>query len=530
MADTDILRAYLIKIGFKVDEASQKKANATTAEIGKTISALGKVAAAAAVAFVAGVNKMANELDGLYWASKRTGASAGNIKAMGFAASQLGSSADASAASLANFARLLKTKPGSEGVFKDLGIQARDANGKLRDTSDLMVEFGQALSKKDYALANQYAEFFGIDETMLNAIMDPAYAQKIAEQKQAMRDAGLDMERAAEVANKYELALGKIKMRLEGIALSVADKALPGFLAFIDGVDKSLASLMSWAGKFTSISEAVSNLMGGKAGAKPGEKPKSFFDWLVTPLSGTENGLGRPGAAAAAGARVGTEKGRGGASSGGLASSPFAALIARGEGDYNTVNRGKAHGYKAGTEDLAGMTIAEVLAAQKEGKFKAAGRYQMIPGTLESGMKALSMSGSEKFDKATQDRLFEGYLAGSKRPAIMDYLSGKSGDVKAAILAVSQEWASVANPLTGKSFYAGDGVNKASISVEEMTRALEQTKSRYALGATGGPQITQTTTITVNGAGDARDTASAVSGALTGVNQSLVRNMTPRVM
>ena len=42
------------------------------------------------------------------------------------------------------------------------------------------------------------------------------------------------------------------------------------------------------------------------------------------------------------------------------------------------------------------MTIAEVMAAQRAGKFNAAGRYQMISGTLASAVKELGLSGDTK--------------------------------------------------------------------------------------------------------------------------------------
>ncbi len=41
-----------------------------------------------------------------------------------------------------------------------------------------------------------------------------------------------------------------------------------------------------------------------------------------------------------------------------------------------------------------------------------------------------------------------------------------------ALLASAKEFASVANPGTGKSYYAGQGNNKASISAERMTESL----------------------------------------------------------
>jgi hypothetical protein len=163
--------------------------------------------------------------------------------------------------------------------------------------------------------------------------------------------------------------------------------------------------------------------------------------------------------------------------------SALADLISRGEGDYNSVNLGARGGYKASTADLANMTVAQVMAAQKSGQFNAAGRYQVIGSTLSDAVKTLGLSGNEKFDSATQDRIFQQYLIGNKRKQIGDYVNGKSNDIGAAIKAASMEWASVADPSTGKSYYAGVGNNKASISVADMTRALQMARSQAAGGA-----------------------------------------------
>ena len=169
-----------------------------------------------------------------------------------------------------------------------------------------------------------------------------------------------------------------------------------------------------------------------------------------------------------------------------LADSSFGMLIARGEGDYNVVNRGVAHGYKAGTENLPNMTVADVMAAQRAHRFNAAGRYQIIGDTLAAAAKSMGLSGNEKFDRTMQDRIFSEYLVRNKRKAIGDYLSGKSSDLRAAIKAASLEWASVADPDTGRSHYAGKGNNHASISVAEMGAALQASR---AAGSTTGPSM-----------------------------------------
>jgi hypothetical protein len=155
---------------------------------------------------------------------------------------------------------------------------------------------------------------------------------------------------------------------------------------------------------------------------------------------------------------------------------PLADLVGRGEGGYNSVNRGAPGDYKSGTENLATMTVDQVMAAQRAGKFNAAGKYQITKNTLPGAVEDLQLTGREKFDKALQDRIFAQYLIGDKRPQIRDYLAGRSDDLHGAALAASEEWASIADPDTGRTRYPGH--NRASISPAEIEDALESARTQ----------------------------------------------------
>ncbi|WP_232427520.1 mannosyl-glycoprotein endo-beta-N-acetylglucosamidase [Burkholderia ubonensis] len=215
-----------------------------------------------------------------------------------------------------------------------------------------------------------------------------------------------------------------------------------------------------------------------------------------------------------------------------LADTAFGRLIARGEGDYNSVNRGARGGYRSGTENLEGMTLAQVMAAQRAGQFNAAGRYQIIGGTLSEAASAMKLNGSEMFDRKLQDRIFSEYLVRNKRRAIADYIEGRSDDVLAALRAMSREWASVADPETGRSYYAGKGNNRASISRAEAEAALNNARATYqrpaAVTAGAGArsvEVKQDVKIHVTGTSDPNATARAVAREQHGVSDGLLRNM-----
>ncbi|ENX27259.1 hypothetical protein F891_01868 [Acinetobacter sp. CIP 101966] len=149
------------------------------------------------------------------------------------------------------------------------------------------------------------------------------------------------------------------------------------------------------------------------------------------------------------------------------------AVISSGEGNYNSVNLGQKGGYKASTRNLTDMTVAQILSAQRAKEFNAAGKYQTINSTLQEAVDKGVVSSAEKFTAEVQERIFKQYLVAIKRPEIKGFITGSNNaTLNDALLGSAKEFASVANPSTGKSYYAGQGNNKASISAEKMTESL----------------------------------------------------------
>ena len=140
---------------------------------------------------------------------------------------------------------------------------------------------------------------------------------------------------------------------------------------------------------------------------------------------------------------------------------------------------------------ISGLTIDELTQFQSikdpndTSRVFAAGFYQIIPDTMAGFLKAHpEVKGSDVFDPAMQDKAFS-YLIYEKRKDIGKYISGKSGDRDAALLALAKEWASFPVPTDmvvnrggkqvsikkGESYY-GQG-NKASVTVKQAGIALD---------------------------------------------------------
>ena len=85
-------------------------------------------------------------------------------------------------------------------------------------------------------------------------------------------------------------------------------------------------------------------------------------------------------------------------------------------GDYNAMNNGQAGDRPGGSKkwlgkNLTDMTIGEVKDFQNNKKtLWAAGRYQIIPGSLPTAQKSAGLNDSDKFDQNNQDLLAIGLL------------------------------------------------------------------------------------------------------------------------
>ena len=133
-------------------------------------------------------------------------------------------------------------------------------------------------------------------------------------------------------------------------------------------------------------------------------------------------------------------------------------LIARHEsgGDYNVLF-GNKHA------DMTSMTIDQVLDLQHKRTHEdhaassAAGKYQMLEGTLKGLKQDLHLTGNEKFDENMQDQLAVVLM---KRRGLNEFMNGKIDESK-FMHNLALEWASLPKDLSGKGAYDGDGLNKA---------------------------------------------------------------------
>ena len=157
-----------------------------------------------------------------------------------------------------------------------------------------------------------------------------------------------------------------------------------------------------------------------------------------------------------------------------LHTSELLNTIAKVESKYNY---NAYFGNSANTSvQFTAMTVDEVLAWQAQfvaqgNASSAVGRYQFIDSTLRGLVTQLNIAGTEVFDEALQDKLAVALL---ERRGIRDYVDSKISREEFAHN-LSKEWAALPKTIgenPEQSYYAGDGLNKAQVSVDEMFASI----------------------------------------------------------
>lgn len=235
----EVIKDFLVGLGFQIDEAGLSKFSAGITQATISVTAIGTAAVAAAgliTHFVAGI---ADQFDQVGDLADRVNTTAEEIMRLGYVATLTGSSVDAANSSLEGLSRTAGEAAlgigRGEKIFKDLGLSAKDSNGKLKDTSVLMSEIGAKI--KDMGRGEQIAVLskMGIDRTMINALTSDV-SGLAAEFDQLYKNAGIDANKAAEQSGEFNDSMDRLKMTFGAL------KSAAG-LAFMNQIKNGINTL-----------------------------------------------------------------------------------------------------------------------------------------------------------------------------------------------------------------------------------------------------------------------------------------------
>lgn len=235
MSSAETLRDFLVSLGFDVDESGAKKFTSVLGDVTSKAMKAGAAIEAAALTIVGFTAKISDGLDKLYWQSQRTGATANNIRSLGYAVKQAGGDVNGFSQSVERLASFLRNNPGGEGFLRNMGIQTRDANGRLRDTASLVALLGDKLAKMPVYRANQYAGMLGIDENTQMAMRRGIHGYS-SEYTLMMKAMGFNPDAAAKQGSAFMTQFSKMKAAMgigrDKIGAELARVLTPGIERF----------------------------------------------------------------------------------------------------------------------------------------------------------------------------------------------------------------------------------------------------------------------------------------------------------
>jgi len=221
-SSSDVLREYLVALGWKVDPAGAKKFDSVIHGTEKAANALTKSLFSVGAATTAMVASFAYNMEKLYYASKRTKASVGNIQALQFGAEQIGVSGETMLASLEGMAKSIRNNPGILALIKSFGIQVEG-----RDMSDVMKDTVKVLASMPHFVGAQFASMFGMDEQTFLHMKDNMAEMEAAMQKRKDLAAsmGVDSDAAAlaskEMLNSWRAVVEQAGLFKDVMAISL---------------------------------------------------------------------------------------------------------------------------------------------------------------------------------------------------------------------------------------------------------------------------------------------------------------------
>lgn len=211
---SQVIREFLMKLGYAEDEASRRKFTDAIANMTKLAVSLGTAVATAATGVVAGVSKMADSMASLHYASERTKSSITAIGALRFAFSQLGSTAEKATSLYEGIAKMAATEPGKIGLIESLtGKPYTDA---VQATEDLLNHFKEMhnTGAPEWLTAMQAGQV-GIDLESLQ-VGERDIAPSMAEYRR--RAQGDDQDEMGRKAVRFQQIVGSLRSTIDQMA------------------------------------------------------------------------------------------------------------------------------------------------------------------------------------------------------------------------------------------------------------------------------------------------------------------------
>lgn len=232
-----VVKEFLVSLGLDVqggDNFDKTIGKATLA-----VAGLGAAVFSIATGVFAFTHKIAEEFDAIGDLANRVNSTAGELEELGYVAQLTGSSVDAATGSVERLSKVAGDAAMGLGkgkkVFEEIGVSVTDANGKLKNSSDLLWEVGDAIKGMERGRQIAVLQRLGIDKTMVDALTTSVGGLR-DEFKTVYAAVGLDSDKAAEKAGRFMDSMDRFNFVLGAIGKSLAVNFMDKFTDAFDNL------------------------------------------------------------------------------------------------------------------------------------------------------------------------------------------------------------------------------------------------------------------------------------------------------
>jgi GH24 family phage-related lysozyme (muramidase) len=268
MPQSNVLREFLVKIGFKVDDEQFKRFQNTWKSVGQSMASVATTAIATATAVSIATIKTADGLEKLYYGAQRTGDSVKNLQAFRFAAEQIGITAQDAASAVEGMAKILRNSPGHNALLATMGIDPRQGTTqKFMQLAEVLTRL-QKGGPAQHARAAALAQQFGISEEMLTMLSQPGALDKFKNADQArsaqMKRDHVDPDKVAAQSRDFMNKTRETAAAVDDIKELSAQSLMPTLTQLDNAFQKLIATLGrlddATGGKSTAVGTVAAGL------------------------------------------------------------------------------------------------------------------------------------------------------------------------------------------------------------------------------------------------------------------------------
>lgn len=254
-----------LRIGALVDLASLSAAEKAVGSFSDKIVSLAKWAGAAIAAgsVAVAIQRTADKFNDLGDVVSRVGnATVKELDRLGYVAELTGSDANTATASFENLSRTIGEAAQGIGrgaqVFEKLGLSAKDAQGNVKTTTQVLDEIKVKIKDLSKAEQSAYIQRLGLDRSMIGMLTSDT--TEIIDQYNKRTEAlGINVDEAAELGAKYNDAIKVTKRGFDDIITAFVLRVLPSITTAIERVSKLIDENDELIKSYVEpISEAVS--------------------------------------------------------------------------------------------------------------------------------------------------------------------------------------------------------------------------------------------------------------------------------